>query len=202
MTALLDAIPSDGDLDGAEEWLRVLLDDSERLLRLTRDEWKEAVRVANWVPERRHGYYCNYEHLLKRARKKAKAQAAVMSIPVSEMMHLGVRGTYDQALVRAVDKIIGKRWLAVPRLYQLKPTQQVFRGGEPDAEVRRPDEQLTNFVGIPPDRPKGITTSIMCSREQSALLKLHDMIAWEANLTLELEEYFRRTATFVWEAAE
>ncbi len=184
----------------AETFVRGLLKDPMQLLRLPRDEWKEAVRLASLVPIGRWDT-SRLDTALKNARQTAKRQAALDSIPASDMMHVGVYGSYDQALVRKVDRVIGPRWLAVPRLFQLKPVRLAFdASGLPNAEVRRSDENFTHYVGIPPLRSDRITTAIMCSRVDAALLKMHDMTDWQANLTPELESYFRRSADFDWDS--
>lgn len=190
-----------GESERAGQYVRGLLEDPMRLLRLSRDEWREAVRLASLVPKGRWDT-SKLETDLKNARQTARRQASLDSLPPSNMMHVGVYGTYDQALVRKVDRIVLRPWLAVPRLYQLQPVRLVFDNGRPNAEVRRSDENFTHYVGIPPYRSQEITTAIMCSRADAALLKINDMMGWEANLVPELEDYFRRTATFDWEAGK
>jgi hypothetical protein len=201
MTALPNAGRDASEVQEAEQYVRELLKDEMALLRLSKAEWKEAVRLASLVPKGRWDT-SKLETDLKNARQSAKRQAALDSIPSSEMMHVGVYGRYDQALVRKVDKIAIQPWLAVPRLYQNQPSKLVFEGGRPNAEIRRSDENFTHYAGIPQDRSSEVTTAIMCSRADAALLKMHDLLGWQANLAPELEDYFRRTATFDWEAAE
>ena len=198
MTALPNAAPSAAEIDDAEKFVRGLLEDQMGLLRLSREEWKEAVRLASLVPKGRWDT-SKLETDLKNARQTARRQAALDNIPPSDMMHVGVYGTYDQALVRKVDKITLRPWLAVPRLYQQQPGRLAFDDGRPNAEVRRSDEHFTHYVGIPPYRSDRVTTSIMCSGTDATLLTMHDMIDWKANLMPELEAYFRRTAKFDWE---
>ena len=200
MTALTNSGPSAAEVEHAEQFVRGLLADPRCLSRLSKEEWKEAVRLAALVPKDR--WASKLVNELKSARQTAKRQAAIESIPPSNLMHVGVYGTYDQALVRKVDSIVLDPWLAVPRLYQLQPVGLAFDGGRPNAEVRRSDENFTHYVGIPPYRSQEITTAIMCSRADAALLKINDMTGWEANLVPELEDYFRRTATFDWEAGK
>lgn len=187
-------------IEQAEKVVRGLLENPMGLLHLSREEWKEAVRLANLVPKPR--WNRKLVNDLTDARQTAKRQAAIESIPPSNMMHVGVYGTYNQALVRKVDKIALRPWLAVPRLYQLQPVRLTFDGGRPNAEVRRSDENFTHYIGIPPYRSERVTTAIMCARTDAALLKINDMIDWEASLVPELEDYFRRTATFDWEMVE
>lgn len=187
-------------IEQAEKVVRGLLENPMGLLHLSREEWKEAVRLANLVPKPR--WNRKLVNDLTDARQTAKRQAAIESIPPSDMMHVGVYGTYNQALVRKVDKIALRPWLAVPRLYQLQPVRLTFDGGRPNAEVRRSDENFTHYIGIPPYRSERVTTAIMCARTDAALLKINDMIDWEASLVPELEDYFRRTATFDWEMVE
>ncbi len=185
-------------IDDAEHQVRRLMEDPMGLLRLSREEWREAVRLAALVPKGRRDT-SKLETELKNARQAAKRQAAFDILPASDFMHVGVYGAYNQALVRKVDTVIGPRWLAVPRLYQLQPAKLVFDDGRPNGEVRRSDENFSHYIGIPPDRSTDVTTAIMCARADAALLKLHDMLGWQANLVPELEAYFRRTATFDWE---
>jgi|GEM_PF-2499251 len=201
MTALPNIGRAASEAQEAEQYIRKLLEDEMGLLRLSTADWKEALRLAGLAPKRRWDA-STLEADLKNARQRAKRQAAIDGIPPSDMMHVGVLGAYDQALVRKVDKIVLRPWLAVPRLYQLQPVRLMFDGGRPNAEVRRSDENFTHYVGIPPYRCPEITTAVMCSREDAVLLKLNGMIGWEANLMPELEDYFRRTATFDWEAGE
>ena len=198
MTALQNTPPSADEIEHAEKFVRELLKDQMGLLRLSREEWKEAVRLANLVPKPR--WDCKLVNDLTNARQTARRQAAIEGIPPSDMVHVGVYGPYDQALVRKVDKIAIRPWLAVPRLYQLQPVRLAFVNGIPNGEVRRSDENFTHYIGLPPYRSSAITTAIMCSKTDAALLKMNDMVGWWANLVPELEDYFRRTATFDWEA--
>lgn len=198
MTAPAQQTPTHAEIEHAQQVVRELLKDPMGLLRLSKEEWREAVRLANLVPKPR--WDRKLVNDLTDARQTAKRQAAIESIPPSKMMHVGVYGTYDQALVRKVDKIVLRPWLAVPRLYQLQPVRLAFDNGMPNGEVRRSDENFTHYIGIPPYRSERVTTAIMCARTDAALLKLNDMIDWEASLMPELEDYFRRTATFDWEA--
>lgn len=201
MTALQNTSPSADEIEHAEKFVRELLKDQMGLLRLSREEWKEAVRLANLVPKPR--WNRKLVNDLTDARQTAKRQAAIENISPSDMVHVGVYGTYDQALVRKVDKIALRPWLAVPRLYQLQPVRLAFDGkGDPNGEVRRSDENFTHYIGIPPSRSSEITTAIMCSKTDAALLKMEDMVGWWANLVPEMEDYFRRTATFDWEAGK
>lgn len=200
MTALPNTGRDASEVQEAEQYVRELLKDEMGLLRLAPAEWKEALRLASLVPKGRWNS-SKLETDLKSARQTAKRQAAFDSMAPSNFMHVGVHGAYDQALVRKVDEIIGPRWLAVPRLYQNQPAKLVFHDGRPNAETRRSDENFTHYVGIPPYRSAGVTTAIMCSKGDAALLKMHDLLGWQASLAPELEAYFRQTATFDWDAA-
>lgn len=80
-------------IEHAEKVVRGLLENPMGLLRLSREEWKEAVRLANLVPKPR--YDRKLVNDLNDARQTAKRQAAIDSIPPSEMMHVGVFGDYD-----------------------------------------------------------------------------------------------------------
>lgn len=186
------------EIQKAKEHVRRLLEDPMGLLRLSREEWREAVRLAALVPKGRWDS-SKLETELKSARQTARRQAAFHAMPASDFMHVGVFGAYDQALVRKVDAVIGPHWLAVPRLYQLQPSKLVFDDGRPNGEVRRSDENFSHYIGIPPYRSSDVTTAIMCARADATLLKINDLLGWEANLAPELEAHFRRTATFDWE---
>lgn len=186
--------------DEAYALTQALIANGEKLAVISGAAWKQAVAIANLVPVGFPYRGVKIERDLQKARKAARRAADLSAIPDSATMHVGVLGIYDQALVREIDRTIGTKWLAVDRLFQMQPVRLVFDHGKPNGERRRSDENLSYYIGIPDDRDPRITTAIICSREKAAILRLHGMVGWGANLTPDLEAYFRRMATFDWEA--
>lgn len=186
--------------DEAYALTQAIIADREKLAVISGAAWKQAVAIANLVPVGFPYRGDKIERELQNARKAARRAAAFAATPPSETMHVGVLGRYDQALVRKIDHTIGTKWLAVDRLFQMQPVRLVFDDGKPNGERRPSDENFSYYIGIPEDRDQRITTAIVCSREKAAILKLHGMLGWEANLAPDFEGYFRRMATFDWEA--
>lgn len=187
-------------VDQAYALTKALMAQREKLATITGEAWQQAVTIAKLVPA---GFPCHgdkIERELQNARKSARRVAALAATPRSETMHIGVLGEYNQALIRKIDERIGTQWLAVNRLYQLQPSRLTFSDGKPNGERRAPDENLSYYIGIPEDRSAATTTAIICSRAKAAILKIHGMVGWEANLDPGLERYFRSQAEFDWDA--
>jgi hypothetical protein len=183
----------------AYEAVAAALANPAHLLTLQPKEWTRLLKTADAVPWDFRGGYWDHRQKLIKAKTDALIESRIAATPSSSIKHVGVHGQMSLALVRKIDAVIGTRWLTVPRLGIPRNRKEMdFKNGAPQAKLSACDAQWGPFHGIP-EGGCNRTTSVICDTTSAVLLKTFGHTAFDVNVSLELERYFRSLEPFPWE---